>query len=54
MALGQAADVIASGLTVEGATTVKGNVAELKARGIEVSNAINQRANILSEMSIAR
>ena len=53
-ALGQAADVIASGLTIEGATVVKAKVAELKTSAISISDAINQKANLLAEMSIAR
>ncbi|CAH1403532.1 unnamed protein product [Nezara viridula] len=52
--LGQAADVIASGLAVEGATFVKTKVGELKAVAVSISNAINQKANLLAEMSIAR
>lgn len=54
MALSQAADVIASGLTVEGASAVKLKVSELKALAVAVSDAINQRANLLSEISINR
>lgn len=52
--LGQAADVIASGLAVEGATFVKTKVGELKAVAVSISDAINQKANLLAEMSIAR
>lgn len=54
VALGQAADVIASGLTLEGANLLKSKVSDLKNATIKSSDAVTRRANLLSELLISR
>ena len=52
MALAQAADLISSGLTMEGSNLLKAKVASLKSGAVKVSDAVNNRANFLSEILI--
>lgn len=54
VSLGQAAEVISQGLTLEAASAIKENLASLKSRADAVSTSLRQKADIISEAIVGR
>lgn len=52
--LSQTADLVSQSITLEGASSLKNRIQELKANAQELAEAIRHRANLLSEALAAR
>lgn len=52
--LSQTADLVSQSITLEGASSLKNRIQELKTNAQELAEAIRHRANLLSEALAAR